>query len=108
MFDTHALIAILIMAGVTAGTRFLPFLLFPRGRNKPRLILYLSQVLPTAVIGMLVIYVLKDVTFSSISGFLPELIAIAVVIALHAWKKQPLISIGGGTVCYMLLVQQVF
>ena len=107
MFNTYLVIAVLIMAGVTAITRFLPFLLFPAGKQKPRIILYLSQVLPTAVIGMLVIYVLKDVSFASMSNFLPELIAIAVVIGLHVWKKQPLLSIGGGTICYMLLVQQV-
>lgn len=108
MTDETALLAVLVMAGTTALTRFLPFLLFPKGKQKPRLILYLSQVLPTAVIGMLVVYVLKDMRLTALSGFLPEVISIVVVVSLHIWKRQPLLSIAGGTLCYMLLVQQVF
>lgn len=108
MPDTHDLILFAAIAGGTAITRFLPFLLFPAGRKKPRRLLQLSNVLPQAAIAMLVIYCLKDVYFSLPQGFLPELISLAVVFLLHLWKRQFLLSIGGGTICYMLLLQQVF
>jgi branched-subunit amino acid transport protein AzlD len=70
--------------------------------------LRLSNVLPAAAIAMLVVYCLKDVYFSLPQGFLPELISLAVVFLLHLWKRQSLLSIGGGTICYMILLQQVF
>lgn len=102
---------ILTIAAVVAGTmltRFLPFLLFPAGRQTPKYILYLGKVLPPAVFGLLVIYCLKDVSLFSGSHGIPELISIALVIALHLWKRQMLLSIAGGTVCYMILVQFFF
>ena len=89
-------------------TRFLPFLLFPAGKPTPKYIQYLGRVLPAAVFGMLVVYCLKNVQILSGSHGLPEAIAIAVVAALHLWKKNTLLSIAVGTVCYMLLVQVVF
>ena len=92
----------------TMTTRFLPFLLFPAGRPTPKYIQYLGKFLPAAVFGLLVIYCLKDVSLLSGSHGIPELISIAVVVALHLWKRQMLLSIAGGTVCYMLLVQLVF
>ena len=92
----------------TVLTRFLPFLLFPAGRPTPKYIRYLGAVLPGAVFGLLVVYCLKNVSVLAGSHGLPELIAIAVVVALHRWKGQMLLSIAGGTVCYMLLVQLVF
>lgn len=95
------------MVAATAATRFVPFLVF-RGKTTPRYIQYLSQVLPPAVFGMLVIYCLKDVQFTSGHFGIPELIGIAVTALLHAWRRQMLISILGGTVTYMLLVQFVF
>ena len=107
MSDREAILAILIMASVTAVLRFLPFLFF-RGRETPRVISYLGSVLPCAVMGMLVVYCLKGVTFGSLRGFLPELIAGAVVVGTYVWKKNTLVSIVGGTVCYMLMVQLVF
>jgi len=92
----------------TALTRFLPFLLFPAGRPTPRYIQYLGKVLPSAVFGLLVVYCLKNVSLFAGSHGIPEFLSIAVVAALHLWKRQMLISIAGGTVCYMLLVQLVF
>lgn len=92
----------------TMLTRFLPFLLFPAGRPTPKYIQYLGKVLPAAVFGMLVVYCLKDVSLVTGSHGLPEILAIGVVVALHSWKRQMLLSIAGGTICYMLLVQLVF
>ncbi|MBC5649115.1 branched-chain amino acid transporter permease [Christensenella tenuis] len=102
---------IITIAMVVAGTmltRFLPFLLFPAGKPTPKFVQYLGKVLPAAVFGLLVIYCLKDVSLFSGSHGIPELISIALVVGLHLWKRQMLLSIAGGTVCYMLLVQFVF
>lgn len=92
----------------TVITRSLPFLIFPAGKETPAFIKYLGRVLPPAVFGMLVIYCLRNVDFLSGNHGMPELMAIAAVTALHLWKRQMLISIAGGTVIYMLLVQTVF
>lgn len=92
----------------TMLTRFLPFLVFPSGKPTPKYIQYLGKVLPAAVFGLLVVYCLKGVNILTGSHGLPELISILVVIGLHLWKRQMLISIAGGTICYMLLVQLVF
>ena len=97
----------MVMAG-TMLTRFLPFLLFPAGKRTPPYIRYLGKWLPGAVFGLLVIYCLRNVTPFAGSHGIPELLAIALVVALHRWKGQMLLSIAGGTVCYMLLVQLVF
>ncbi len=105
---TEQVITILMVVVGTMMTRFLPFLLFPAGRPTPKYIQYLGKVLPSAGFGLLVIYCLKDVTILNGSHGLPELIAIIFVIILHYWKRQMLLSIAGGTVCYMLLVQMVF
>ena len=91
----------------TMVTRFLPFLIFPEGKEPPEFIQYLGKVLHYAVIGLLVIYCLKDVPGSGTYG-IPEFLAIAFIVLLHRWKKSILLSIGGGTVFYMLLVQFVF
>lgn len=92
----------------TVITRFLPFLLFPAGKPTPKYVRYLGNFLPAAVFRLLVVYCLRNVNPFVGSHGLPELIAIAVVVALHLWKKQMLLSIAGGTLCYMLLVQLVF
>ena len=92
----------------TLLTRFLPFLLFPAGKPTPKYIQYLGKVLPAAVFGLLIVYSLKDVSVLTGSHGIPELLSIAVVVALHLWKRKMLLSIAGGTVCYMLLVQLVF
>lgn len=102
------LVIIAICALATMLTRFLPFLLFPADKPTPRIVRYLSDALPSAVFGMLVIYCLKGISLVDGSHGLPEAIAIAVVVGLHLWKKQTLLSIAGGTLVYMLLVQRVF
>ena len=101
---------LLITAGVlvTIATRFLPFLIFGEKWKTPPIITYLGTVLPCAIMGMLGVYCLKDISFVKNPFGLPELIACAVVASLHVWKRNSLLSIGGGTVCYMLLVQLIF
>ena len=92
----------------TMLTRFLPFLVFRPKRPTPRYIQYLGRVLPGAIFAMLIIYCLRDISLLQGSHGLPELIAIAVTVGLHLWKRQMLLSIAGGTICYMLLVQFIF
>jgi branched-subunit amino acid transport protein AzlD len=92
----------------TMATRFLPFLIFSEDRPTPAYIQYLGKALPAAIFAMLVVYCLKNVEILTGTHGLPELIAIVVTVALHLWKRQMLVSIAGGTVCYMLLVQLVF
>ena len=104
----HDVLLIAVAVLVTMATRFLPFLIFGEKRKTPAIIEYLGKFLPCAIMGMLVVYCLKDVSFLSTPFGLPELIACVVVAALHVWKRNSLLSIGGGTVCYMLLVQLVF
>ena len=104
----HDVLLIAVAVLVTMATRFLPFLIFGEKRKTPAIIEYLGTVLPCAIMGMLVVYCLKDLSFLSTPFGLPELIACVVVAALHVWKRNSLLSIGGGTVCYMLLVQLVF
>ena len=104
----HSAALVAVMALVTAGLRFLPFLIFNEKRTTPRLIADLGKVLPFAIMGMLVVYCLKNVTPLESPYALPELIGCAVVALLHIWQRNTLLSIGGGTICYMLLVQVVF
>lgn len=92
----------------TMATRFLPFFVFSEKKETPAYIQYIGKYLPSAVFGMLVIYCLKNVEFIGGNHGAPELISILFTIILHKWKKQMLISIAGGTVCYMLLVHFVF
>ena len=93
----------------TVLTRFLPFLLFPAGKPTPPYVRYLGRVLPAAALGLLVVYCVKDVRFVTGERHgLPELLGMAAVTGLHFWKKNMLLSIAGGTICYMLLVQFIF
>ena len=96
------------MAVLTFLLRFLPFLLFGRKERPSPVLDSLNKLLPSAIIAVLVVYCLKNVSFQQINTFVPELIAVAVVVLLHLWKRNNLVSIGGGTVVYMLLVQLVF
>ena len=107
-FRLHSAALVAVMALVTAGLRFLPFLIFGENRQTPKLITYLGKVLPYAIMAMLVVYCLKSVTPLEYPYALPELIACAVVVLAHVWKRNTLLSIISGTVCYMLLVQFVF
>lgn len=105
---TQQIITIAMVVLGTMITRFLPFLIFPPGKETPKYIQYVGKVLPAAVFGLLVIYCLRSVDLFSGSHGLPEALSIALVIALHVWKRQMLLSIAGGTICYMLLVQLAF
>ncbi len=108
MSDKYIIISIAIMAGITLALRVTPFLIFSNGKETPKTVTYLGNVLPYAIIGMLVVYCLKDVSIFSGSHGIPELLAVALVCGLHIWKKNTLLSVGAGTVFYMLLVQFVF
>lgn len=108
MDKLHTALLIAVMALVTAGLRFLPFLIFGENRRTPPLITYLGQVLPFAIMGMLVVYCLKDVSLTAAPFGIPEAIGCAMVALLHIWKRNTLLSVGAGTVCYMLLVQLIF
>ena len=96
------------LVAATMLTRFLPFVLFPPGKKTPPFMEYLGRTLPYATMGLLVVYCLKDVDVWSGSHGLPEIIAVAVIVVLHWWKGNSLLSIGAGTVLYMALVQAVF
>lgn len=100
-----------IILAVTLGTqitRWLPFLMFPENKQPPKVVLYLGRVLPPAMMGLLVVYCFKNVSWLSGSHGAPELLATAAVVGLHLWKKNVLLSIAGGTALYMVLLQVVF
>ncbi len=102
---------VLTILAITLGamaTRFTPFVLFPESKQPPEVISYLGRVLPPAMMGLLVVYCLKGVSITLNPYGLPELIAIGVIVLLHVWRKNVLLSIAGGTIIYMLLVQFVF
>ena len=108
MTMTQQMITIIMVITGTMLTRFLPFLLFPAGKETPKYIQYLGKVLPAAVFGLLVVYCLRNVSLFSGNHGIPEVVSIVLVIVLHMWKRQMLLSIAGGTICYMLLLQFVF
>ncbi len=102
-------LTVAVCVAATMLTRFLPFLIFAsRGRQLPQTVRYLGQVLPPAIFGMLVVYCLKDASLTTGSHGIPEAVALLVTVGLHRWKHQTLLSIAGGTLCYVLLVQWVF
>ncbi len=107
MTTMHSVLTIVAVVAGTMLTRFLPFLIFPEGKTPPAYITWLGTALPHAVIGLLVVYCLKDAVFSASHG-LPELIAMTFIFLLHKWKKNTLLSIAAGTVVYMVLVQNFF
>ena len=106
--NVQALIIILVVSLGTQVTRWLPFVLFPEQKEPPAVVAYLGKVLPPAMMGLLVVYCFKGVHWLSGTHGIPELIAAAVVVLLHSWKRNVLASIAGGTAVYMLLVQLVF
>ena len=105
MPNTHSALIITVMALVTALTRFLPFWVFDGKRKVPGWIRYLGSVLPYSIMAMLVVYCLKDTSLASLSGWLPRAISVAAVVGLHVWKRNTLLSIIGGTACYMVLIR---
>ena len=103
---SHSAILVAVMSAVTVLLRALPFLVFRK--KVPAYVTYLGRVLPPAIIGMLVIYCLKDTAVTAAPFGAPELIAGALVVILQAWKRNALLSILSGTAVYMLLIQLVF
>lgn len=102
-------IAVIAVAAVcTFFTRLVPFALFGRKRQVPRIVLFLGNVLPPAIIATLIIYCLKNVNLLNFPSGIPELLSIALVVLLHLWKRNTLLSVGAGTICYMILIQTVF
>ena len=108
MNNLHTWLTIAVIALVTALLRFFPFLIFSDSEKTPKFIKKLSKTLPFAIMGMLVVYCLKDINVLSYTSVLPAVIAGALVVLSYLWKRNTLISIASGTVCYMLLVQLVF
>ena len=108
MNNLHTWHLVGVISLVTIALRFLPFTIFSGNRKTPKIIEKLGKILPYAIMGMLVVYCLKDVTFTTVSNWLPQAIACAVVGGLYVWRRNTLLSIVCGTVCYMVLVQVVF
>ena len=104
----YTLLVILVITVVTAALRFAPFFIFSSERPVPKFVTYLGRVLPYSIIAMLVVYCLKEISFTKAPFGLPELISVAVVAGLHIWKRNTLFSIICGTICYMALIQFVF
>ena len=108
MNNGYVIAMVAVSAAVTALLRFAPFLIFRKGGKTPALVTYLGKVLPCAIMGMLVVYCMKDVRLTGWPHGIPELLGCVTVAVLHVWKRNSLLSIGVGTVVYMLLVQLVF
>ena len=104
MTHTQEILTIAICVAGTMATRFLPFLIFREGRPVPPYVQYLGKALPSAIFAMLVVYCLRNVDFTGGAHGLPELVSIAATAALHLWRRNMLLSILGGTLCYMAIV----
>lgn len=102
------IIVIMVITAGTMLTRFTPFIIFPEGKKAPKLLTYLGTVLPPAMIGLLVVYCLKNISFSSTDTYLPELISIFFIYVIHKWKHNNSLSIFAGAAVYMLLIRFVF
>ena len=106
MHNTYQTLLIIgVVALVTAMLRFLPFLIFHSRRPVPKVVQHFGAVLPYSVMAMLVVYCLKDISLASCAGWLPPSLSVLAVVALHIWKRNTLLSIIGGTLCYMLLIR---
>ena len=108
MNEIQMWMAVVTIALVTAGIRFLPFVVFQSGKSTPKPIEKLGRVLPYAIMGMLVVYCLKGVSFGTAAEWLPAVVACGITGGLYVWKRNTLVSIIAGTICYMLMVQMVF
>lgn len=107
MNDAHSMALIAVIAAVTLILRFLPFVIFSGKREVPKYILFLGDRLPYAIMGMLIVYCLRNVSFAAVSDWLPSFLSIIVVVILHVWRRNTLLSIIGGTFVYMFLIQAV-
>lgn len=101
----HAMIIILIMGLATFATRIVPVLIFGRGEKVPDYIMYLGRTVPYTAMGLLIVYCLKDISFTASTHAIPEIIALALVIATYLWKRNTIASVVIGTILYMILVQ---
>lgn len=109
MLDTvSSLIMIAAISIATFATRAASFLVFPKGKEVPPKVVFIGRVLPPAIIGMLVVYCLRSTSVLAYPYGIPELIAGLTVVILHLWKRNIFLSIGAGTILYMVLVQMVF
>lgn len=106
IWQSVVLIAVVVLG--TMLTRYLPFMIFPAGKPTPKYVQYLGEVLPYAVIGLLVVYSLKNTVLLAWPFGIPEAISIICIVLLHLWRKSMLLSIAAGTIIYMLLIQLVF
>lgn len=106
--DKHAILLIIVVSVVTILLRFLPFIIFNDKKEPPKIITYLGNILPFSVMAMLVVYCFKDICITHFPFGLPEIIAGTIVVLLHVWKKNTLLSIISGTIVYMLLIQFIF
>jgi len=104
---TSTILSIVVMAVVTALLRFLPFIIFRGDKKTPEFISYLGKVLPYAIMGMLVVFCLKSVDFTGGVHGLPEIVSILVIVIAHWWKKNTILSILAGTICYVVIVNFV-
>ena len=102
---TQSLLLVAVVALATHITRALPFIIFPENKETPKYVLYLGKVLPNAAMALLVIYCLRNISFTSTPYGIPEIIAVLCVVILHLWKENTLLSVGAGTAIYMILVQ---
>lgn len=108
MDNGYILVSIAIMSAVTVLLRVIPFAAFSGKRRTPGVVIYLGKVLPFSIMGMLVVYCLKDTDFLGATHGIPEVIAVTVVVVVHLLKRNTVLSVIAGTVVYMLLVQFIF
>lgn len=108
MPDIYSAVLVGVCALITAALRFIPFLVFGGKRKTPAFIAWLGKVLPFAIMGMLVVFCLKNVSVTAYPHGIPELIGVLTVALLHIWKRNTLLSITVGTVLYILLINFVF
>ena len=108
MTNTHLLIMVLVAAVCTFATRLFPFALFGGKKQVPKFVQYLGNVLPVAILGILIVYCLKDFEQGNVNYIVPQLIAVALTAVVHLWRKNTLLSIAVGTIGYMLLIHFVF
>lgn len=104
----QTVIVVLVASVCTFATRLFPFALFGGKKEVPKFVRYLGDILPTAIIGVLIVYCLKDFTGGDINVILPQIIAVALTAGVHLWRKNTLLSIAVGTIGYMLLINFVF